>query len=86
MDECADSCGSSGDGVGEVSGGYGCAPASHIEITAYGLLALVAGGRTGSAFPVARWLMQQRNQFGGFASTQVSAVCLLCCNCHCSSH
>ena len=54
-------------------GGYGCAPASHIEITAYGLLALVAGGRTGSAFPVARWLMQQRNQFGGFASTQVGA-------------
>jgi hypothetical protein len=61
--------------LGGLSGGYGCAPASHIEITAYGLLALVAGGRTGSAFPVARWLMQQRNQFGGFASTQVRAVC-----------
>jgi CD109 antigen len=57
-------------------GGYGCAPASHIEISAYGLLALVAGGRVGAAFPAARWLMQQRNQYGGFASTQDTVVAL----------
>ena len=33
---------------------YGGAPSTHIEMTGYGLLAMVTGGRTGDAFPVAR--------------------------------
>eukprot|EP00238_Polyblepharides_amylifera_P013739 CAMPEP_0196598400 /NCGR_PEP_ID=MMETSP1081-20130531/94299_1 /TAXON_ID=36882 /ORGANISM="Pyramimonas amylifera, Strain CCMP720" /LENGTH=1477 /DNA_ID=CAMNT_0041924091 /DNA_START=147 /DNA_END=4580 /DNA_ORIENTATION=+ len=50
------------------------APASFIEISSYALLALVAGGRAGQAFPLARWLLTQRNAFGGFSSTQDTVV------------
>eukprot|EP00240_Pyramimonas_obovata_P000253 CAMPEP_0118924314 /NCGR_PEP_ID=MMETSP1169-20130426/2500_1 /TAXON_ID=36882 /ORGANISM="Pyramimonas obovata, Strain CCMP722" /LENGTH=1526 /DNA_ID=CAMNT_0006865411 /DNA_START=128 /DNA_END=4708 /DNA_ORIENTATION=+ len=49
---------------------YGGAPTTHIEMTGYGLLAMVTGDRVGDAFPVARWLLEQRNSFGGFSSTQ----------------
>lgn len=35
---------------------YGGAPTTHIEMTGYGLLAMVTGDRVGEAFPVARYI------------------------------
>lgn len=48
------------------------------EITAYGLLALLASGApTSQALPIAKWLLVQRNENGGFGSTQDTLVGLL---------
>jgi len=44
---------------------------ANIEATAYGLLALIAGGDITLALPVVKWLSAQRNTLGGFSSTQV---------------
>jgi len=55
---------------------YGGASSTHIEMTGYGLMAMLAAGRVGEAFPVARWLVEQRNSLGGFSSTQDTAVAL----------
>ena len=49
------------------------APAADIEMTGYALLAMVENGDIISGLPVAKWLSQQRNSLGGWASTQVAA-------------
>lgn len=41
-----------------------------IEITSYGLLALLEGGRFSDGFPYFKWLLRQRNNKGGFIGTQ----------------
>lgn len=45
-----------------------------IEITAYGLLALIRAGRLPEALPYFRWLLKQRNDQGGFVGTQDTVV------------
>lgn len=42
-----------------------------VETTSYGLLTYVLRGLTRDAIPIMRWLTRQRNQYGGFQSTQV---------------
>lgn len=42
----------------------------NIEITAYGLLALLEAGLYSDALPILKWLLNQRNELGGFQSTQ----------------
>ena len=42
-----------------------------IEITAYAALTLVAKGAVSEIMPIVRWLINQRNAYGGFISTQV---------------
>lgn len=42
-----------------------------VEITGYGLLIYVHRTLTQDAIPIMRWLTRQRNQHGGFQSTQV---------------
>lgn len=43
----------------------------NVEITGYGLLIYVHRTLTQDAIPIMRWLVRQRNQHGGFQSTQV---------------
>ncbi|KAK3238016.1 hypothetical protein CYMTET_51942, partial [Cymbomonas tetramitiformis] len=65
------------DGQEEISPWYQRrATSSEIELTAYGLLAYVSAGRVADSFPVARWVMEQRNDLGGFSSTQDTVVAL----------
>lgn len=45
-----------------------------VELTAYGLLALVQANRLAEAFPYFKWLLAQRNDRGGFVSTQDTVV------------
>lgn len=42
----------------------------NIEITSYGLLAILESGRFIDGFPYFKWLLSQRNSKGGFISTQ----------------
>lgn len=42
----------------------------NIEITSYGLLALLQSGRYMDGFPYFKWLLSQRNDKGGFIGTQ----------------
>jgi len=49
-------------------------PPEDIELTAYGVLHLLASGRTSDAVAPARWLLSQRNGAGGFGSTQDTVV------------
>lgn len=42
----------------------------NIEITSYGLLAILRSGRFADGFPYFKWLLNQRNNKGGFVSTQ----------------
>lgn len=42
----------------------------NIEITSYGLLALLESGRFSDGFPYFKWLLRQRNSKGGFIGTQ----------------
>lgn len=42
----------------------------NIEITSYGLLAILESGRFVDGFPYFKWLLSQRNSKGGFISTQ----------------
>ncbi|XP_031630826.1 CD109 antigen-like isoform X2 [Contarinia nasturtii] len=46
----------------------------NVEITSYGLLALLEAGYYSDALPVIRWLVNQRNELGGFQSTQDTFV------------
>lgn len=43
-------------------------------MTAYGLLALLEAGHITDGLPVLRWLLNQRNDQGGFQSTQDTVV------------
>lgn len=49
----------------------------NIELTAYGLLALLEAGHINDGLPVFKWLLSQRDSKGGFVSTQDTAVGLL---------
>lgn len=42
----------------------------NIEMTAYGLLALLEAGLYSKSLPILKWLLSQRNELGGFQSTQ----------------
>ncbi len=46
----------------------------NIEITAYALLALVEAGKQAESIPIMKWLIAQRNEHGGFQSTQDTVV------------
>lgn len=45
-------------------------PSVDIEMTSYGLLSQLLHGTVADAIPIMRWLVSQRNENGGFASTQ----------------
>lgn len=45
-----------------------------VETTSYALLTYVLRGLTRDALPIMEWLVQQRNQHGGFQSTQDTVV------------
>lgn len=45
-----------------------------VEITSYGLLALIKANRLADALPYFRWLLTQRNDQGGFEGTQDTAL------------
>lgn len=47
-----------------------------IETTAYGLLTYSLRGLVKDSLPIVKWLTAQRNQNGGFQSTQVSILVL----------
>lgn len=46
----------------------------NVEITSYGLLALLEAGLYSDALPIVKWLVNQRNELGGFQSTQDTFV------------
>lgn len=46
----------------------------NIEISAYGLLAFLEAGHINDGLPVLKWLLSQRNDRGGFTSTQDTIV------------
>lgn len=46
----------------------------NVEMSAYGLMAFVAGGLETEAVPIMKWLVGQRNANGGFQSTQDTIV------------
>ncbi|CRK99836.1 CLUMA_CG013142, isoform B [Clunio marinus] len=46
----------------------------NVEMSAYALQAFVEAGRETDAFPVMKWLVTQRNENGGFQSTQDTVV------------
>ncbi|XP_031632402.1 CD109 antigen-like, partial [Contarinia nasturtii] len=46
----------------------------NVEITSYGLLALIEAGKISEAQPFFRWLLTQRNDKGGFTSTQDTVI------------
>lgn len=48
--------------------------AINIEMSSYALKALLAGGLDTDAIPVMKWLVTQRNENGGFQSTQDTVV------------
>ena len=43
-------------------------------MTSYALLAYIEGGRNADAFAIGKWLITQRNENGGFQSTQDTVV------------
>lgn len=43
---------------------------SNIELTSYGLLAMLKNGQFADGFPFFKWLVSQRNSKGGFIGTQ----------------
>ncbi|XP_053393726.1 CD109 antigen-like [Mercenaria mercenaria] len=47
-----------------------------IEMTAYGLLAFVESGNTATSLLIQKWLISQRNPYGGFISTQDTVIAL----------
>jgi len=61
-------------GEGPPPAGQWQAPSADIELTGYGVLALLARGRLADAAGPARWLVGQRGGAGGFASTQDTVV------------
>lgn len=46
----------------------------NVEMTAYGLLAMIEAGLYSDGLPVLKWLLNQRNDHGGFQSTQDTVV------------
>lgn len=42
----------------------------NIEMTSYALLAILQAGLYTNALPIVKWLVNQRNELGGFQSTQ----------------
>lgn len=46
-------------------------------MTAYGLLTYLEHGLVQDALPIMKWLITQRNEQGGFASTQVNTCHLI---------
>ena len=54
-------------------------PPGDIELTGYGVLALLSRGRVGDASAPARWLLTQRTGYGGYSSTQDTVVGLAAC-------
>jgi len=46
----------------------------NIEMTSYGLLAFMEAGKVSESFSIAKWLITQRNENGGFQSTQDTVV------------
>lgn len=42
----------------------------NVEITSYALLAILQAGLYTDALPIVKWLVNQRNELGGFQSTQ----------------
>ena len=59
--------------AGDDNGLYWDGPAS-VETTGYATLALLANGDLINAGRAARWLVEQRNAFGGYGSTQDTVV------------
>lgn len=53
---------------------YGQPSTVNVEMSSYGLQALLEAGRDGDAISVMRWLVTQRNKNGGFQSTQDTVV------------
>ena len=49
-------------------------PSAEVETTGYATLALLEQGNLAAASNAARWLVSQRNAFGGFGSTQDTVV------------
>lgn len=54
--------------------------ARDIEATAYGLLTYIAMGRFAEAQPIAKWLVGQRNAYGGYRSTQDTVIAVQALN------
>lgn len=53
---------------------YGKPNTINVEMTAYGLLAYLHAGLYAEALPIMKWLLTQRNDLGGFQSTQDTFV------------
>ncbi|XP_069677480.1 CD109 antigen-like isoform X2 [Periplaneta americana] len=53
---------------------YGVPNSVDVEMTAYGLLTYLQRGLVQDALPIMRWLVSQRNEQGGFASTQDTVI------------
>ncbi|XP_030383417.1 CD109 antigen isoform X2 [Scaptodrosophila lebanonensis] len=53
---------------------YNTTRSVNIEIAAYAALALLENNLVAEALPVVRWLMNQRNEFGGFVASQDTIV------------
>lgn len=52
-----------------------CHPNSvNVEMTGYALQAFIEGGRDADGIPIMKWLVSQRNENGGFQSTQDTVV------------
>ncbi|XP_022083908.1 CD109 antigen-like isoform X2 [Acanthaster planci] len=49
-------------------------PSADIEMTGYALLTYLARNEIARAAPVARWLTDQRNEYGGYGSTQDTVI------------
>ncbi len=57
-------------------GCYYTPPPADVEMTSYALLTYVARNDLDRAIPVARWIMAQRSDTGGFSSTQDTVIAL----------
>lgn len=53
---------------------FGQSKTLNIEITSYGLLALLEANKITESFPYFKWLLSQRNDQGGFEGTQDTVV------------
>lgn len=53
---------------------YNATRSVNVEISSYAVLSLLENNLIGDALPCIRWLMNQRNDYGGFVSSQDSAV------------
>ena len=48
------------------------APSVNIELTSYALLTYIRVYGVMNSWPIAKWILAQRNRNGGFSSTQVN--------------